>query len=133
MKAFCDEVDPKTGRPVAIDKLFTQSVHKKSAFFKFIKTVTGTEPKPDGSKEFDTDTLINRTFRCKTERVTNERGTWAHIVDFEPAQPGDRAVPIPLDFRRGENNQLSGGDNGFTADPADAAEEELSFPGTETE
>jgi len=120
LKGFVDELDFKSGKPIAIDKLFTSSMHKKSAFFKFVKTVTGTAPKPNGSDEFDCDSLVGRTCRITTERVTNERGCWAHITDFEPVQPGDRAVLIPLDFKRGEDNQPSNAGTGFTVEPEDA-------------
>jgi hypothetical protein len=128
LKGFINEVDPKTGKQIAIDKLLTASVHPKSTLYEAVKVITGAAPKRNGANVFDTDSLINRTFRCKTKQVTGPRGTWARIIDMEPAEPGTKPVPVPLDFKRGQE-QLSSGSTDSTADSTE--DEGLGFPGTE--
>lgn len=82
-----------TAEGKSIRKYYTASVNEKSNFYKDIKAITGRAP----SKEFDTDTLLNRNLGIVVQHEDGKDGvTRDKIAAFLKATPGQStAHPKP--------------------------------------
>jgi len=81
-----DQAD-RQGNPIKLFRRFNKTIHAKSAFRKFIRSVTGQDP----SSEFDVETLLGLEFDVIVELNDHDGRVFPDITAIMRAKPAGQS------------------------------------------